>query len=96
MKMHTLKTWPKEFAAIVNFTKTFEVRNNNRNFQENDIVMLREWNPETETYTERMAIFEIGHVMKDCNWGLPEGLCVFSLLRLVDSESIAVHKLQQI
>ena len=45
---HELKTWPQYFCRVADGTKTFEVRKNDRGFQQGDTVILKEWSPETE------------------------------------------------
>lgn len=46
--IHELKTWPQYFCRVADGSKTFEVRKNDRGFQQGDEVLLREWNPKTE------------------------------------------------
>jgi hypothetical protein len=64
MKTHELKTWPVFYKDIVNGTKTFEVRKNDRNFQLGDILLLREYDPDAEQYTgaktERVITYILG------------------------------------
>jgi hypothetical protein len=43
---HELKTWPQYFCRVKDGSKTFEVRKNDRGFQNGDTVILREWDPE--------------------------------------------------
>ena len=43
MTEHRLKVNPDHFAAILDGTKTFEVRRDDRNFAVGDILWLREW-----------------------------------------------------
>jgi hypothetical protein len=43
---HELKIWPQFFRAVLNGSKTFELRKNDREFQSGDEVVLREWDPE--------------------------------------------------
>lgn len=47
------KTWPKEFEAILSGKKKYELRLNDFEIQEGDTLFLREWDPETKTYTGR-------------------------------------------
>lgn len=42
---HDLKIWPIHFSRIVDGTKTFEIRENDRYFQPDDTVTLHEWDP---------------------------------------------------
>lgn len=72
-----LKTWPGFFHSIVNGTKTFEVRKNDRDFRVGDEVLLREWNPVTQTYTGRTKEIRITYLMQG-EFGLPEDICVFA------------------
>jgi hypothetical protein len=44
-KTHELKTWPECFQAIKRGQKTFDIRENDRNFQVGDILVLREFKP---------------------------------------------------
>ena len=48
MKFHELKAWPDCFQAVVNGQKKFEVRRDDRGFEEGDIVHLREFIPDEE------------------------------------------------
>lgn len=43
MRVHELKTWVAQFKAVVDGRKTFEVRRNDRDYKEGDIVLLREY-----------------------------------------------------
>ena len=50
---HELKTWPEYFGAVLDGSKTFEARFDDREFEVGDTLHLREWDPETEAYTGR-------------------------------------------
>lgn len=79
MKTHRLKTWPVVFESIVDRSKTFEFRKNDRDFKQGDLVVLEEWEPDNQKYTGRTETFTVGHVAQRA-WGIPDGYCVFSLL----------------
>lgn len=87
---HDLKIWPTPLAAVRAGTKTFEIRENDRDFREGDTVTLHEFAPSYTVadspyppgYTgEKEGPFTIGTVVPGGQWGLPENLCVFSLIR---------------
>lgn len=63
MTIHELKSWPEWFDATVSGRKTFDVRINDRGFTVGDRLLLREWNPESEQYTGRSALFDVTYVM---------------------------------
>jgi len=43
MKRHDLKIAPKYFMDVVNRVKTFEIRNNDREFKVGDVLFLHEY-----------------------------------------------------
>lgn len=59
--VHHLKCWPIFFQMIVDGKKPLEVRANDRNFLENDLICVHEWDPdlakrrEADGYTGRSA-----------------------------------------
>lgn len=71
---HELKSWPFYFQAVWDGHKCFEVRKNDRNFKNGDQVILKEWNPETLSYTGRTFLFEIIYVHRGL--GMEEGFVV--------------------
>lgn len=48
---HVLKCWPGFFRDFKAGIKPFEVRRNDRDYQVGDVLVLTEWNPETQCYT---------------------------------------------
>ena len=50
---HELKTWPDYYRHLVDGTKTFEYRRNDRGFKVGDTLDLREWEPTFDRYTGR-------------------------------------------
>jgi hypothetical protein len=45
MRTHYLKTWPVFYGSVALGKKSFEVRNDDREFEEGDILVLLEWDP---------------------------------------------------
>lgn len=64
IKKHELKCWPEYFRAIVANEKLFEVRLNDRDFQVGDILQLREWNPDTKTYTGAYISRKVTYILE--------------------------------
>lgn len=58
--MHELKIYPEFFEAVVSGAKQFEIRKNDRNFENGDILHLREWTG--ENYTGRSYKVEITYI----------------------------------
>lgn len=44
-QVHRLKIWPPFFDAIQTGEKSFEIRENDRGFQQGDYLVLEEWRP---------------------------------------------------
>jgi len=64
MTEHELKTWPKYFQEILDGKKKFELRKNDRNFELEDILYLKEWSPETQLYTGRSVKLKVIYMVK--------------------------------
>lgn len=80
IKTHILKTIPPFYDDVFTGKKKFEVRKDDRDFKVGDTLLLREWNPDTEQYTGRQTMFEIGYKLRsDFNFGILPGYCVLSL-----------------
>lgn len=88
---HTLKIWPQWYSRVLDGSKTFEIRKNDREFQYGDTVILKEWNPDPINATSKAPIgytgskdltFKIGYVHV-----LDSQTVVFSLLPIKQSKS---------
>ncbi|MEG0678930.1 MAG: ASCH/PUA domain-containing protein [Carnobacterium sp.] len=56
---HELKIEPKYFEAVKDGRKKFEIRKNDRNFQEGDILVLLEYDKYYEAFTGEKITVEI-------------------------------------
>jgi hypothetical protein len=79
---HRLKTWPLYFEEVHQGRKTFEVRVNDRDFKEGDLICLQEYLPDNEKYTGRCSWFKAGYILpvKDMPGGGDSPMVVVSLL----------------
>jgi hypothetical protein len=64
IKKHELKCWPEYFQAIFGNEKLFEARLDDRDFQVGDVLQLREWNPETKSYTGANIFRKITYILR--------------------------------
>jgi hypothetical protein len=76
---HELKTWPKYFEAMKGNKKTFDIRENDRDYREGDSLFLREWKPASMEYTGRTLRVKVVYVMRDQPW-VPEGYVVMGIM----------------
>ena len=64
MAIHDLKIWPQFFDAVVDGRKRAELRKNDRDFRDGDILNLREFDPYQEKYTGRGVTVLVTHVQR--------------------------------
>ena len=89
MQKHELKTWPEFFASLLSGEKTFELRKNDRDFRIGDQLHLREWSPETKTYSGREIIKGVRYMLSHrdgagcaADFGLAPGYVILALSEL--------------
>ena len=58
------KAWPEMFQKVLDGDKTFDLRLADFACKIGDILMLKEWDPETKQYTGRTVEKEISYVLK--------------------------------
>ena len=58
------KVWPKFFQKILDGDKTFELRLADFECKPGDILVLKEWDPETKKYTGRVLEKRVTYVIK--------------------------------
>jgi hypothetical protein len=100
MKIHDLKSWPLPFMHVRSGAKRFEVRKNDRDYQQGDLVVLREFVPtknvealfRAATGIYRNVVLDFtGAVEGPFRIGyvekgalVPDGYCVFELIPMCD------------
>jgi len=89
MITHVLKTWPPYFKALIDGTKTFEIRKDARGFAVGDLLLLREFiaDPFDDgpgTFTDRIAVAVVTYKLDDSSrfaGMLSKGTCVLGIGR---------------
>jgi hypothetical protein len=79
---HELKSWPSCFAAVKAGNKPFDVRENDRNFQLGDKLLLREYDPETEQFTGHTITRWVSYVLEGGAFGVQPNWCVLGFSEL--------------
>lgn len=59
---YRLKLHVEYFDDVLNGRKPFEIRKNDRGYKVNDVLLLKEFNPETETYTGRVVWADVSYI----------------------------------
>lgn len=77
-KIHELKCWPEFFEPVHRGVKNFELRKNDRDFQVDDILRLREYSMEHDEYTGREVWLRVTYICRHGVW-LKPGYCCMSI-----------------
>lgn len=77
---HELKVWTKFFTPLKDEIKTFEIRNNDRNFKVGDRLWLRDFSPETGEYSGDYIFREVTYMTA---FGQPEGQVVLAVKKFI-------------
>jgi ASC-1-like (ASCH) protein len=85
MKTVEKKLNTEYFQAVIDGSKTFELRLNDFDIEEGDTLLLKEWDSETKTYTGRELSRTVGYVGK---WKIDE------LTKFYPKEDIAEKGIQ--
>lgn len=79
MKTHFLKCWPEFFQQVWDGNKPWELRKDDRGYEEGDALILSEWDPKTEAYTGRAIVALVAYILRGPAFGLQEGYCIMSI-----------------
>lgn len=79
---HEVKILPKYFEQVQSGAKTFEYRKDDRGYKVGDIIKLREYQPESDTYTGNSLEAEITYILKGGELNIPTGYAIMSINRL--------------
>jgi hypothetical protein len=69
---HELKIHPEHYKDVLLGLKKVEVRKNDRNYQEYDILILNEYDPKTKKYTGCQVIRKVDFIVKNIEGLDPE------------------------
>lgn len=75
---HELKIKPEYYEKVINGTKKFELRRNDRDFKVGDIIRLREYLLKTSEYTGRYCYVEIITIWESLD-GLLQDYCIMEI-----------------
>jgi len=84
------KVWPEYFQHILDGKKTFEVRLNDFEIKEGDMLVLKEWDSDTKEYSGRELEKKVGYVGK---WKIDD-LTVFWSREAIEDKGIQVISLK--
>ncbi len=78
---HVLKTVPEAFNAVEKGWKKAEFRKNDREggYNVEDILVLQEYHPDRKWYSGRCMSVVVTHIVKDLEFGIPEGYVMMSI-----------------
>ena len=80
--VHELKTESGPYDAIAAGTKTFEFRRNDRDYRVGDVLQLRRYDAETESYCPGAFLYRgVSYIVHGPAFGIPDGYCVMSITR---------------
>lgn len=83
MTTHELKIWPRFYEEVAAGRKTYELRKDDRDFQCDDVLVLKEYDPDTKQYSGKHVERRVTSIMRSFH-GLENGYCLMSIAPLVD------------
>ena len=79
MKTHELKTWPQSYEAIKSGEKTFEYRLNDRDYKVGDLLLLRNFDPNTKQYLNDEILVKVTYIVYGGVYGIPKDYCIMAI-----------------
>jgi hypothetical protein len=90
IRIHVLKTWPEYWDAVADEVKRFEIRKDDRGYRVGDYLVLRKFDPKTETYLQPWLVEKVTY-RTDANCPfLPPGIVAMGIREARYEESCAV------
>ena len=83
-KTHELKCWQPFFGHLLDGSKRFDVRFNDRHFRVGDQIKFREWLPDERCYTGQTLLMRVRYILnprpdRDPDCGLVAGYVVLDV-----------------
>ena len=72
---HELKIWPRFLAQVLDGSKPFEIRCNDRNYRVGDYLRMHEWDPQTKQFGGTRVTVLVQSLVTN-HLGLTPGYCV--------------------
>lgn len=88
MKLHELKIQRKFWIEIVNGYKTFEVRKDDRDYQEGDLINFNVIQEDGSIKKCSWDVYQIVYILRhdDFPEGVPEGYCILAIKELEEAK----------
>lgn len=81
---HVIKIYPIYFDKVIKGLKKAELRNNDRDYKPRDIVVMREWCPNKQSYTGNSVTVKITCVNDVSSFTNVENQVMFSFVIIED------------
>jgi hypothetical protein len=82
---HTLKTINPHFHYVWQGVKTFEFRKNDRNYRVGDYLKLKEYFPDTDSFSDRIVFGRITHILSHNDFAdVPENYVILSFQKVTN------------
>jgi hypothetical protein len=76
--LHRLKTWREFYPDVVYGIKPFEVRKDDRGYEAGDVLLLEEFDKDTQEYTGNESRYLVTYILRDPAF-VKEGYCIMGI-----------------